>query len=144
VAAVNEAAGASGLVGRNLVDKVVVRAGNNALTVEKGGRRILYLNEGVVEQANHGMLLREAAHELVHAQQYAKLLGKVGDVDQARSAFLVSGCSYRYAADEFVAETLAQRRIQKYLGNLSNSTLDWSNDYISTWRSIARARRSYR
>jgi hypothetical protein len=90
------------------------------------------------------MLLRGAAHELVYAQQYAKILGKVGEVEQARRAFLVSGRSYRYAADEFVAETLAQRRIQKYLGNLSNSTLEWSNDYISTWRSIARARRIYR
>ena len=141
VAAVNEAAVASGLAGRNLVDKVIVRAGNSAFTVEKGGRRILYLNEAVVGQANHGMLLREAAHELVHAQQYAKVLGKVGDVERARRAFLVSSRSYRYAVDEVVAETLAQRRIQKYLGNLSNSTLEWSNDDIGTWRSIYRARR---
>jgi hypothetical protein len=122
--------------------EAIVRAGNSAFTVENGGRRILYLNEAVVGQANHGMLLREAAHELVHAQRYAKALAKAGgDVAQARQAFFISSRSYRYAVDEFVAETLAQRRIQNYLGNLSNSTLDWSNNYIREWRSILRARR---
>ena len=142
VAAVNEASVASGLTGRNLVDKVLVRSANSAFKVQSNGRRILYLNKSVVNQSNHGMLLREAAHELVHAQQYAKLLARAGgNVATARRAFNVSPRSYRYAVDEVVAETLARWRIGNYLGRFSQETLEWSNNYLRRWQSIMRARR---
>jgi hypothetical protein len=144
VAAVNEASIAMGLAGRNLVDKIVVRSGNSAFTVLRDGRRILYLSKDVVDQPNLGRLLLEAAHELVHAQQYAKLLARYGgNIDAARQAFLVSSRTYKYAVDEVVAETLARRWITQYLGKLSDSTLKRSDDYLRLWRSLVRARRLF-
>jgi hypothetical protein len=89
------------------------------------------------------MLLREAAHELVHAEKFAKeVLRFGGDVSAARRAFqTVDQMSYRYAVDEFVAETLAQRRISNYLGRMSDSTLEWSSRYINDWRTRVHIRR---
>jgi hypothetical protein len=89
------------------------------------------------------MLLREAAHELVHAQKFAKEVARFGgDVTAARRAFqTVNKMSYRYAVDEFVAETLAQRRVSKYLGSMSDSSLEWSNRYIQDWRTRVHIRR---
>lgn len=144
VAAVNEASIASGLQGRNLVDAVRVRAGRSGFWVDPAtNRRLLYLDESIVNGGSTSMLLREAAHELVHAQKFAKEVARFGgDVTAARRAFqTVNKMSYRYAVDEFVAETLAQRRVSKYLGSMSDSSLEWSNRYIQDWRTRVHIRR---
>ena len=142
-AAVYEAITASGLNGSNLVDKVLVTQAGSSFKVLKDGTRLLYLNEDVVNGTSRSFLLREAAHEIVHAQQFAKNLSSVeGDLAEARKLFNVPQSSFRYAIDEAVAETLARQRISQYLGGgMSQSTLEWSNQYTREWRSRARARR---
>ena len=147
VAAVNEASLASGLGGRNLVDGVRVRAGLSRFWVDPAtNRRFIFLDSSIVNGGSRSMLLREAAHELVHAEQFAKAVARhAGDVSTARLAFQgQSKMSYRYAVDEVVAETLAQRRMSKYLGKLSDSTLEWSNRYIQDWRTRVHIRRPAR
>ena len=143
-AAVREAQIASGLGGQDLFDVIQARAGQSGFTIDKAGRRILFISTSVLDDPNIGMLLREAAHELVHAQQYQKLLTSLGgDWKQARYIFIVVNHqgTLRYAIDEAVAETLARQRIQVYLGKLSNRTIEWSNLYLLKWRKITKARR---
>ena len=100
----------------------------------KSNRRLLYLQSEVVNGRSRSMLLREAAHELVHAEQFAKaVVRNGGDISAARRVFQRPSI-YREAVDEVVAETVAQRRIGRYLGGLSESTLKWSNKYIQDFR----------
>ena len=126
---------------------MIVRPGKSGFWVDPlTNRRIIYLNEKIVKGGSRSMLLREAAHELVHAEQFAKeIIRQGGDVSAARRIFQTqSSVGFRYAVDEVVAEKLAQRRIASYLGRLSNPAQEWSERYLRDWRSKVCVRRSMR
>jgi len=78
----------------------------------------------------------EAAHELVHAQQYALALQRAGgNVANAVKAFNAAKFgSAAYAADEVMAESLALRRVGSYL-HLSPQQIAAATRYIEGWRS---------
>jgi hypothetical protein len=76
----------------------------------------------------------EGAHEIVHAEQFARFWsrGNFSSIDDAANAFF--GVSQRvYARQERVAESLARARVSQHLGGVSPQQWAASTRYIDGW-----------
>ncbi len=135
-ALVAEAAKASGIGNiQNLVDVILYTTGYSSFDVI-GGTRILAIGSTMFRRTKAGQLM-EAAHELVHAQQWAKTLKRFGGNETAayHGFFTLKPFGSRgYAFDEVVAERLARMRMRRYLGGLSSQQEGVSTRYINEWR----------
>jgi RHS repeat-associated protein len=131
---VNEASDASGVNINSLVDEVVYDPAGSYFTVDEvTGQRTLGLGASAFERTGEGQLM-EAAHEIVHAQQWQQALDAAGgDFSSAYNAYFYAKPfgSVGYAADEVAAETLARIRISDYLGGLSPQQWGASTRYIN-------------
>jgi hypothetical protein len=137
-ALVAEAAKASGIANvYDFVDQVTYTTSYSHFDVV-GGVRVLAIGKSVFRRVKAGQLM-EVAHELVHAQQWAKTLKRFGgNYNAAYFAFftLKPFASRGYAFDEIVAERLARMRVQRYMGGLSSQQIGVSTRYINEWRAI--------
>jgi hypothetical protein len=132
---VDEAARASGIndVSR-LVDDVIYNPAGSYFTVQNG-RRILSLGDSAFGRTRTGQLL-EAAHEIVHAQQFQRFAARrfAGQsIDDAADAFF-SVSDRIYARQERVAEHLARLRISRHVGGLTPQQWGASTRYINEYR----------
>jgi len=87
------------------------------------GQRILAIGDSPFERTFAGQLM-EAAHEIVHPQQFARKTDRRFGGNMAAAARYFFGRQFTfgspmYAYRERVAETVARLRIDEYLGGLS-------------------------
>jgi len=135
---VDEAARASGINRLStLVDDVIYDSAGSYFTVING-RRILAVGPSAFGRTRAGQLL-EAAHELVHAQQFSKIALRRFGGDFRAAANYFFGPQFRfgsplYARGERVAETVARLRINRYLGGINAQQWGVGSRYISGWR----------
>jgi hypothetical protein len=116
-----------------LVDDVVYDPAGSYFTVVNG-RRILSIGGSAFERNRVGQL-QEAAHELVHAQQFQKYRsrGSFASIDDAANAFFKPSRRV-YARQERVAEHLSRLRIRRYRGGMSPEQWAASTRYINSWK----------
>jgi len=100
------AAQASGMVLSSYVDRITSKGSLSYFAVING-QKVLNIGSNTFRRTNAGQLM-EAAHELVHAEQFDNVVKQYnGNVNNAWSAFTSSGFgSPQYAIDEVEAETL--------------------------------------
>lgn len=130
------AAQASGMVLSSYVDRITSKGSLSYFAVING-QKVLNIGSNTFRRTNAGQLM-EAAHELVHAEQFDNVVKQYnGNVNNAWSAFTSSGFgSPQYAIDEVEAETLALERVTKYRGGVSPQQVAASTRYIEGWRVI--------
>lgn len=123
----------------DLVDSVsYISKGSSNFYVDDLGMRYLEISSEAFRNTRAGQLI-DASHELVHAQQYNKLLNSFGGkVKVAREEFFENRYfgSWQYAKGEVVAERLARHRVRSYLGGLSPQQETSSARYIASWRQV--------
>jgi hypothetical protein len=135
-ALVNEAARASKIDDLSrYVDVIKYDPAGSYFTVEKG-RRILSIGDSAFRRTRAGQLL-EAAHELVHAQQFERFMarGNLQSLDNAADTFF-SVSDRIYARQERVAEHLSRLRIREYLGRLSSQQWGVGTRYINGYKPL--------
>jgi len=81
----------------------------------------------------------EAAHEIVHAQQFARMTARQfgGNMAAAEAHFFgpqFTFGSQMYARGERVAETVARLRVNNYLAGMSAQQWGTSTRYINGWK----------
>jgi len=131
---VREAARVSRVDMGSLVDDVVYDPKGSYFTVTSG-RRVLSLGDSAFGRTGSGQLM-EAAHEIVHAQQFQRFAARQfagQSVDDAAAAFF-SVSDRVYARQERVAEYLARLRVHKEGGGVTPQQWGASTKYIEGWR----------
>jgi hypothetical protein len=114
-----------------VVDVVKVRPGDGEFILEDG-RRVLYLSEDLVQKGGDSAL-RQALHELGHAEDFQKVVTKGGygkKVGKAWKAYMKKD----YARDEVIADRLARMRMKKYFGGISEEIEESIKGYIKYWK----------
>jgi LysM repeat protein len=132
-AMVNEAARASGIDDLSgFVDDILYDPRGSYFTVADG-RRVLSVGDSAFARTRIGQL-QEAAHELVHAQQFERYWsrGRFSNIDQAADGFF-RVADRVYARQERVAEYLSRLRIHRYVGGMSAEQWAASTRYINSW-----------
>lgn len=134
---VDEAAKASGLDAKKLVDKVTRSGANSSsFTVDpKTGQRILDLGEDAF-RSKQGKLF-DAAHELGHAEDYANTVRRHGgDTKKALKEFN-NPSKKDYALDEVLVENRSHNRVANYLKGkgvrVESKEIVLSHQYRTTW-----------
>jgi len=99
------------------------------------GQRTLAIGDSAFERTFAGQL-GEAAHEIVHAQQFARMTARRfgGNMSAAEKYFFGPQFAFgspMYACGERVAETVARLRINDYLGGMSLQQWGASTRYIN-------------
>ena len=133
-----EASQSAGLNLGDLVDDVAVSHGPSQFFMNRSGQLTLNLNRGQLLKG-HGWALRDAYHELAHAQLFdrirvSKFRGKRGAawryVSSSKRRF---GSSY-YAREELVADRYARWMLRQHHGGASPQ-LGWSiQQYLDFWQ----------
>ena len=137
-ALVDEAARASGVDNiYSLVDDVVYDSAGSYFSVING-RRVLSIGDSAFGRTRTGQLL-EAAHEIVHAQQFQRVATRRFGGNQTAAADYFFGPDFAfgsqlYARGERVAETVARLRVDAFTGGLSPQQAAASTRYINGWR----------
>jgi len=104
---------------------------------EYTGERVVTLNQFTMRQSRTEQLLT-ASHEFVHAQQFelAVRRGRGSDFDSIVEGFFTPPESFAYAWDEVIAETLALRRLHRYLGDIPEDIIGYSVYYANDYRQV--------
>jgi hypothetical protein len=122
----------------NYVDDISYAVGDSSsFYVDDVGVRYLQISSDVFGKTKAGQLI-EASHEIVHAQQYAKILNNLnGDAKAASNIFnSYNFGSMKYAWDEMVAEKLAMLRVKSHLGGLTPQQIGHTTRYVNNWKSV--------
>jgi hypothetical protein len=130
-----EAATASNVNLWNVVDEVRYVKGSSFFGVGLAGGRILHIGDSAFGRTRAGQLA-EAAHEIIHAQRYnTVLLARGGNFVKAYEDFFekIPFGSELYALEEVATESLAIRRVSRYLGCVSPQQQAASGRYINHW-----------
>jgi hypothetical protein len=139
-AIVSEAAKAFGVSPQKYIDVVRYERGSSYFEVDALGQRVVTIGSRAFRRNRTGQIL-EAAHELVHAQQFHRLLhrygGNIQDAWDEFSSYPFG--SMQYALDEVVAERVALQRVERYLGSLPPQQRAVATRYIQSWRTIFQA-----
>ncbi|MDA8021149.1 MAG: hypothetical protein MPN21_27240, partial [Thermoanaerobaculia bacterium] len=133
-----EASQSAGLKLENLVDDITVSHGPSQFLMNGSGHLMLNLNRGQLLKG-HGWALRDAYHELAHAQLFHRIrISKFGGKRGAAWRYVSSpkrrfGTSY-YAREELVADRYARWMLRQHSGAVSPQ-LSWSiQQYLDFWQ----------
>jgi hypothetical protein len=132
----SEAAKASKIDLSKYVDEVNFGQGYSSFSVDNQGKRKIFIGTSMFKhRSGDAGYLMEAIHEIVHAQQFDRVLRRNNEnISLARDEHFDRYNFTQYDKNEIMAEGMALRRAEKYLGNVPAAEKDAALKYVNEYR----------